>query len=341
MNKKIKRSLIAALSVILLVVILILVKNFIASKNASSTVYTVKAEKYENVISVAGVVSANQEQKLQALSDGTVVDVFVKQGDHVKKGDVIIQLDDTTQQYNLEKHDYDLQITKINGSKKELSLKQTERKSLVQKIAERKVTATFDGIIADIDVSVGDSLEAKDSVGTLVDISSLIAEVEIAETDVAKLKVGQEVEFSFPSYSGTVKGVVTGWPAIGEVTSRGATVVKAQLKIEDYPESILPNFSFSGKIRISPDENYLVVERYAVARENGKAYVQTTDGKKISVEVVPFSSEYVKIIKGDVKAGDKLKQLTTPKQSGGRPGGNNKNGGAMGGMGGGMPPMGR
>lgn len=337
MNKKIKRSLIAGISVVLLIVILVLVKNFIAKQNAANTVYVVKAEKYENIISVAGVVSANQEQKLQALSNGTVVEVFVKQGDHVKKGDVIIQLDDTTQQYNLEKHDYDLELTKINGSKKELSLKQTERKSLVQKIAERKVTATFDGIIADIDVAVGDSLEAKDSVGSLVDTSSLIAEVEIAETDVSKLKIGQEVEFSFPSYSGTVKGYVTGWPAIGEVTSRGATVVKAQLRIEDYPESILPNFSFSGKIRISPDENYLVVERYAVARENGKAYVKTTDGKKISVEVIPFSSEYVKIISGNVKAGDKLKQLTTPKTSGGRPGGNNRNG-SMGGMGG-MPQM--
>ncbi len=337
MNKKIKRYLIGIASVILLVIILVLIKNFIAQKNAANTFYVVKAEKYENVISVAGVVSANQEQKLQALSNGTVVEVFVKQGDHVKKGDVIIQLDDTTEQYKLAQHDYDLELTKINGSKKELALKQTERKSLVQKIAERKVTATFDGIIAAIDVSVGDSLEAKDSVGSLVDTSSLIAEVEIAETDVAKLKVGQEVEFSFPSYPGIVKGFVTGWPAIGEVTSRGATVVKAQLKINNYPESILPNFSFSGKIRISPDENYLVVERYAVARENEKAYVKTVDGKKIPVEVVPFSSEYVKIVKGDVKAGDKLKQLTTPKKSGGRPDGNNKSS-TMGGMGG-MPAM--
>lgn len=331
MNKKIKRSVIGILSVVILVVILVLVKNFIAKRNASSIIYTVKAEKYENIISVAGVVSANQEQKLQALSNGTVVDVFVKQGDFVKKGDIIIQLDDTTQQYNLAKHDYDLELTKINGSKKELSLKQTERKSLVQKIAERKVTATFDGIIADIDVAVGDSLEAKDSIGFLVDTSSLIAEVEIAETDVSKLKIGQEVEFSFPSYPGIVKGTVTGWPAIGEVTSRGATVVKAQLKIENYPKSILPNFSFSGKIRISPDENYLVVERYAVAREDGKAYVQTIDGKKISVEVVPFSSEFVKITKGNIKSGDKLKQLTTPKKSGTRPGANNRNG-SMGGM---------
>ena len=140
------------------------IKNKLSPSQTSQTTYIVKKEIYKNEISVSGTVSAAQEQTLQALSDGTVVAVFVKQGDKVKKGDTIIQLDDTTQQYNLAKHDYEMETTRISGSRKELALKETERLSLLQKISERKVLATFDGIIADIDVSVGDSLEAKDSV---------------------------------------------------------------------------------------------------------------------------------------------------------------------------------
>ena len=69
--------------------------------------------------------------------------------------------------------------TKISGSSRELQLKETQRLSLVQKVEDRKVTATFDGIIADLDVAVGDSLEAKDSVGTLVNIDYLTADVEV------------------------------------------------------------------------------------------------------------------------------------------------------------------
>lgn len=284
----------------------------------SDTTYVVRKEVYENSVSVAGVVSAAQEQTLQALSDGTVIAVYVKQGDSVKAGDVIIQMDASEQQYNLAKHDYEMETTRITGSARQYNLMQTQRLSLVQKIAERKVSATFDGIIADIDVAVGDSLEAKDSVGTLVDISYLVADVEVAETDVAKLKAGQEVQFSFPAYEGTVTGRVVGWPAIGEVTSRGATVVKVRLRIDDYPrESILPNFSFSGQIKIAPDETYLLVEREAVGKDETQAFVvNAKTGEKKKVKVETYSREFVKIVEGDVAEGEALKAQSAPLASG-------------------------
>lgn len=293
------------------------IKNKLSPSQTSQTTYIVKKEIYKNEISVSGTVSAAQEQTLQALSDGTVVAVFVKQGDKVKKGDTIIQLDDTTQQYNLAKHDYEMETTRISGSRKELALKETERLSLLQKISERKVLATFDGIIADIDVSVGDSLEAKDSVGTLVDASYLIADVEIPETDVAKLKTQQSVEFTFPSYDGTVNGYVVGWPAIGEITDRGATIVKARLRIDEYPAEVLPNFSFSGKIKISPDQEFLIIERNAVGRDkNGANAILDGTNEKIKITVEPYGKEYVKITSANLTEGQILSEQTAPKVSG-------------------------
>ncbi|MBO4404801.1 MAG: HlyD family efflux transporter periplasmic adaptor subunit [Treponema sp.] len=341
-KKLIKFSIIIVTSVAVIVAGLLIARKLISKSKISNTVYAVKKEVYENSIEVAGVVSAAHEQTLQALSAGTVVSVNVKQGDTVKKGDLIIQLDDTEQQYNLAKHDYEMETVRISGSSRELLLKQTQRLSLVQKISDRKVTATFDGIIADIDVAVGDSLEAKDSVGTLVDVSYLIADVEVAETDVAKLKAGQKVDFTFPSYNGTVEGSVVGWPAIGEVTSRGATVVKVRLRIDSpYPDVILPNFSFSGKIQISPPEEYLLVERYAVARDGQQAYVQKVrGGERVNVTVVPYDREYVKITEGNISEGDILKAQSEAGASGskrgsrgGMPSGSNRGGG-------GFPPPG-
>lgn len=316
-GRALKIFLICALCVLAVGAALALVRRFLNKSNTEGVTYTVRQEIYENTISVAGVVGAAREQDLQALSNGTVVGVYAKQGDAVKAGDVIMQMDDTEQQYNLAKHDYEMETVRITGSRRQYALMQTQRLSLVQKIAERKVAATFDGIIADIDVSVGDSLEAKDSVGTLVDVSYLVADVEIAETDVSKLKAGQEVEFTFPACQEKVKGHVVGWPAIGEVTSRGATVVEARLRIDEYPPSILPNFSFSGKIKVAPDEKFLLVERYAVGRENRQAFVvREKDGKKINVTVMPYGGEYVKILEGDVKEGDVLKAQSAAQKSG-------------------------
>lgn len=341
-NRWLKLLLILIVSGIVIVGALSVVKKLLAAKKLNNTTYKVREEIYENAIDIAGTVSAAQKQTLQALSDGTVVAVNVKQGDVVKKGDVIIQLDDTTQKYNLAKHDYDMQTTLITGAARQYQLMKTQRDALVQKVEERKVTATFDGIIADIDVAVGDSLEAKDSVGTIVDVSYLTADVEISETDVSKLAVGQTVEFTFSALSGkTVNGYVVSWPAIGEVTSRGATVVKAKVRIDEYPEGILPNFSFSGKIKISPDEKFLVVERYAVGRENGQAFVQLVpSGEKINVTVSPYTADYVKIENG-LKGGEVLKAQSSAETSGRRRGGMGGMGGMRGGMGGGMPPRGR
>ena len=321
--------------------------RFLLNKEPTDVpVYQVRKETYENIIEISGTVAAAQEQTLQALSAGTVLGVYVKAGDIVKKGDILIQLDDTSEQYNLAKHDYDMATKKITGSVKEIKLMETQRLSLLQKIADRKVVATFDGVIADLDVAVGDSLEAKDSVGTIVNIDYLTAEVEVAETDVSKLKVGQPVILEFPAYTnGTVTGYVVSWPAIGEITSRGATIVNAKIRIDDYPDEILPNFSFTGKIQIEAPVDYLVVERYAVGYENKQPYVVLAKtGEKVSVKVQPYGMDYVKILEG-LSGGERLIQQTAPSKSG-QNRDRNKNGGKgnnqmppMGGMGG-MPPMG-
>lgn len=311
---------------------LIILRNCLNKSEETKTVYTVKSEVYENIIEISGTVSAAQQQTLQALSAGTVLGVYVKAGDYVKKGDIILQLDDTTEQYNLEKHDYDMAVTRITGSAKELKLKQTQRLSLVQKIADRKVRAAFDGFIAALDVSVGDSLEPKDSVGTLVNADYLTAEVEIPETDVAKLVAGQKVELKFASYNEPVYGYVESWPAIGQITSRGATIVKAKIRIDEYPDVILPNYSFTGKIQIEEPVTNLIVERYAIGYENKEPFVVLEKtGEKISVKVVPYGKDYVKILEG-LNGNERLIQQSAPAKSG-----QNKNRNNQGNM---MPPMG-
>ena len=349
MKKKIKIIIICVSVLAIIGAGLVILRTVLGSNSNEKVFYTANVETYENVIEISGTVAAAQEQTLQALSAGTVTEVYVKAGDKVKKGDVILKLDDSEQIYNLEKHDYNMATKQYSASARELKLMQTERNSILQKVNDRKVIATFDGIIADLKVAVGDSLEAKDKIGTLVNTDYLTAEVEVTETDVSKLSVGQKVIFTFPAYTkGTVEGYVTGWPAIGSVTSRGATVVNVSLRIDDYPDEILPYFSFTGKIEISPTESYVVVSRYAIGYENKEPYVVLAKGEqKKSVKVEPYGREYVKVLEG-LEGGEVLLQQTAPKLSGmsrnkntGMQTGNKNSGGTgmppAGGFGGGMP----
>ncbi len=352
MKKSVKILIGVASSVIGLTFVIIFARKIVSSNDSSQTLYVVRKETYENVIEIAGTVSAAKSQSLNSLNDGAVVGVYKKEGDAVKAGDLIVQLDDTEQQYNLANINYEISVARINQTAGKVNLLLTQRKSLLQKVADRKILATFDGIIADLDVDPGDYLEAKDSIGTLVDTSYLTADVEVAETDVSKLKEGQKVDFTFPAYSGgVVEGYVVSYPAIGEVTSRGATVVNAKVRIDNVPEGILPNFSFTGKIQITEPEEKLIVERYAIGHEKGTAFVEVM-GKnntftKVEVEVAPYTSDYVNIISG-LEGGEMLKAQSSTSKSGRlrtSVKGKNKNsanknaspGGGMGGFGG--PPM--
>lgn len=320
MNKKLKIKIGAALLVFGIFGIVFGAKKAVSARQKSEIqTYTVRKETFENIIEIAGTVSAAKSQTLKSLNDGTVVGVYKSEGDSVKKGDLIVQLDDSEQLYNLANLDYEISVARQNQTSGKISLMETQRNSLLRKVQDRKIQATFDGIIADLDVDAGDYLEAKDSIGTLVDTSYLTADVEIAETDVSKLKLGQKVSFSFPACGEAVDGYLVSFPAIGEVTSRGATVVMAKVRIDGAPKEILPNFSFTGKIYITEPETKIIVERYAILHEEGGTFVEILgrgDKKtKVKVEVEPYTLDYVNV-KSGLSGGEILAAQSSPEKSG-------------------------
>ena len=326
MKKGVKILIICACLMVVAAGVLVSLRFFLHKDSNQIVTYTVNREVYENVIEISGTVSAAQQQTLNALGAGTVMEVYVKEGDYVKKGDVLVQLDDSTEVYNLEKHDYDMATKKLNGSPREISLMETQRVSLVQKIADRKVIAAFDGVIVELNAVEGNSVKSGDKIGTLVNLDYLTAEVEIPETDVAKLQVGLPVILEFSASETQGNGYVTGWPAIGELTNRGASVVKAQIRIDDYPEEILPNYSFTGKIQIEEPVETITVERYAIGYDDdGQAYVTLArGGQKINVEVEQYGRNYVKVLSG-LKGGEVVLQSGEVPKSGSAANNRNRN----------------
>ena len=126
MNKKTKKIiLISVISVVAVLGVLVGLRSLLSTSTNTNQTYKARKEKYENIIEISGTVSAAQEQTLQALSSGTVTQVYVKAGDHVKKGDIILQLDDTEQMYNLEKQEYNMAQKRVSGSERELKLMET------------------------------------------------------------------------------------------------------------------------------------------------------------------------------------------------------------------------
>lgn len=301
-NKK-RFWIILAIIVAVLIVGIIFARNIASSSSVDQTTFTVRKETFENTIEISGNISAASSQTLKAAGDGTIQKVYVKKGDFVKRGQIIIQLDAMQQEYNLAKLDYDIEQTKISGSVKELQLMKSQRDVMLQQLDDRRVIAYFDGIIVDLSVAEGDYVEAKDTVGTIINRTYMKADVEVVETDVPKLEIGQVVHFTFPSYPDLdISGYVKSYPAVGRISTRGATVVDTEVRIDNPPNEILPNFSFTGKIEITPSQSVLIVERQAIGYEAGKSYAEKvlTNGstEKVDVVVTPYDTDYVSITSG-------------------------------------------
>ena len=303
-NKKLFVTIICCIVLFVIAVsVFVIVRKAKKSSLVKNVTYVVKSETIEHIIEISGNIEAAESQTLQAQGDGTVRKVNFKEGDRVKKGDVIIVLDSDEEDYNISKHDWDYTKAKANNSApKELELMRKQREMLLKKLEKRQVIARIDGIIVGLDAAVEDYCEAKDEVGTIIDRSYLKAEVEVAETDAPQLAVGQKVILTFPSYSGEVTGEIVSVPAKGTITSRGASVVMAQIHVDNPPDEILPGYSFTGKIQIKESDSVLVVEKAAIGRENRQQFAEVikADGstERVNVKAVPYDLNYLKIVEG-------------------------------------------
>jgi len=293
-------------------------------------VYTVRDEWYQNTIEISGNIKAAQEQNIQAAGDGIAEEVFVKEGDRVRAGQLLFRLDDAQERYNLANHEFLMNQERINGVSAKLALMEEQRKVLLKNIADRALEARFDGVIGSLNLSKGDYAKAQDIFGYLIDRSYLKATVEVVETDAARLKAGQKVSLIFPAYPELrVEGTVLSYPAVGRIATRGATVLDTKIRIDNPPEEILPGYSFTGEIIGGEPERILTVEAAAVAYENGRAYVERIASEdnppeRVDVEAAPYGRNMVRILSG-LEGGDRLKAQAqgpdslSPSRRGGAP----------------------
>ena len=282
---------------------------------------TVTKEVSKNQIQISGYIEAAQQQKFESPGEGIVEIVKIKEGDKVKKDQLLFALDSKSQEVQLAKQVFAIEQEKINGASKKIALMQKERELLAKQLKDRRVYAKFDGIVANLNLDQGQYAKAQDNFGTLIDRSYLKATVEVSESDAYRLSVGQKANLYFSAVPGVVvEGVVQAFPAIARLnTQRGNTVLDTKIIVENPPQGVLPGYSFSGSIIAGEDEEILICDKNAIRYEAGQPYVDKLldDGKteSIKVEISPYIQGFVKFTSG-VEEGFKLKNQTVISNNG-------------------------
>jgi RND family efflux transporter MFP subunit len=180
------------------------------------------------------------------------------------------------------------------------------------------IRAPFDGVVLTKDADVGEvvapfgsSLNAKAAVVTMADLSSLMVQVDVAESSLPRVREGQPCEIQLDALPdarlhGSVQTVV---PTADR--TRGTVLVKIQLDRLD--PRLLPEMSaraafLSRRLEEHELQPFLGVHRDALAQRNGEQGIfrlEDTQVKWIPLPRPDLMGDYVRL-DGDWKAGDRL-----------------------------------
>lgn len=164
-----------------------------------------------------------QSSSIRSDSGGNVVSVSVRENQLVKKGTVLISLEN------------DSLLTTADSNQKKLETLTDKVTSAQETLDGCEVRAPAAGIVTNINVTVGDAVKTGSALCTILDVSTMTMEIAIDELDIGTVAVGQEVTVTVDAVSETatepIFGTVTGIAVEGTYTN-GVTTFPVTLSLE-------------------------------------------------------------------------------------------------------------
>ncbi len=180
------------------------------------------------------------------------------------------------------------------------------------------IRAPFDGVIltknadiGDIVTPIGAAANAKSALVTMADMDSLQAEVDVSESNLRLIKIGQPCEVQFDAlpdarFSGTVHMIVP-------TADRSKASVLVKVKFLDKDSRILPEMSVKVAFlnrEVNTDEKspLTVINSSAIIEKGGKKFVFTiieNKAKETEINLGRVMGEMTEVLSG-VKIGDRV-----------------------------------
>ncbi len=267
---------------IAVVVTLILSGVFKNTPEVETTIVTQTAiAQGKSVLAASGYVVAQRKAAIASKGTGRLVMLAVVEGDHVKKGMLIGQLEDgdvlgalAQAKANYELNKADLVVAQQNlertrklfasnlASQADLDAAEAQYNKVIASINVAKalidqaevalentrIRAPFDGTVLTKDADVGEviapfgtSLGSRGDVVTLADMNSLQVEADVSESNIERVITGQPCEITLDAYPNKRYR--------GEVTKivptvdRSKATVRTKVKFLDKDDRVLPDMS--------------------------------------------------------------------------------------------------
>ncbi|MCS0583684.1 efflux RND transporter periplasmic adaptor subunit [Massilia pinisoli] len=305
---------------------------------APEDVLTVQSSELANGPVITGSIQPERKADLRAEVSAVVLQVLKENGDPVKKGDVLVKLDETSIRDSLmsaqeaqraatqalEQSQRALERLKTlrasgmtsaqalddaevrrNSAQSELSAARARVVAAQQQVTRTLVRAPFDGIVSDRKVSPGDTAAIGKELLKVIDPSSMRFEGRVSADKIAAVKVGQPVMFRVNGYgeqkfSGIVKRID---PAANDVTRQVEVLVGFAGESRPRVAGLYAEGHIDAEL-----SDALMLPESALVRDGDKTYAWKVKGNTLAKADLAMGQRDPRSggfeVKGGVAAGD-------------------------------------
>jgi RND family efflux transporter MFP subunit len=255
------------------------------------TLLPAKKDIFKHFIEIQGVVQADKNIEIKPEMGGIVKNIYVKEGQQVKAGQVLIQLDDDVIKNNITELNTQLSLANTTferqkrlwdqkiGSEMQYLQAKTQKETLENNLAslktqsgKMKITAPFSGIVDEIFPKDGELANPQMAVVRLINLDKVYVEADITETYLPVIKVGTETTVLFPSINKEITSKIN---QVGNYINPDNRSFKTRINIDNKDQSIKPNLLADLKILDFQIEGIIIPSTLVQQDQQGHDYVFT------------------------------------------------------------------
>ncbi len=293
------------------------------------TIFKVKDTIFNHYLELQGSVTTKDLLVIYPEFSGTLTDVFVKEGQSVKKGQLLAKVDDgglsqqlgqLQIQFELAKTTFDRQQRLWNqkiGSELQFLQAQSNYQAqakavsqLQQQIEKTSVRAPFSGTIDDVITEQGSVVAAGQSqLIRIVNLDKMYIETNVPEKYINHISKNKKVQIEFPVLG---KSMLSKVRQVGNYINPANRTFKIEIAIPNKNRNIKPNLTARLKINDYSNQRALLIPQ-SIISENAKGeqfvYVikneNATIAKKIIVKTGKTQGDVIEILSG-LSDGDEI-----------------------------------
>lgn len=266
------------------------------------TAFVVKTETLENSVYASGTVMANEEVELKPELAGKIVQLNLKEGSPVTKGQLLVKINDAEFQAQLKKLQLEnslaetqlkreQELLKISGiSQQDVDISQNKVSSikadieyLQSQIAKTEIRAPFDGWVGLKNVSEGAYVTSATIIANIQQINPVKLDFSVSERYSDQVKKGDKVIFSIEGLKKSFTGEVF---AVEPKIDMATRTLKVRAICPNSQGIVYPGAFARVQLTLGDIDNAMMVPTEAVIPDlKGKKVIRVKDGKADFVRV--------------------------------------------------------